>query len=523
MEDESTYKVLRRDPTSGLLTKTRQLVTNLYEAGKIGLIQKKQLINSASLPPKVYGLPKIHKEGVPLRPVVSYINSPTCELARAMAKVLSPLGESVYNVKNSSEVVELVSRMQLPPGFILVSLDVVSLFTNVPVDLVREEVNDRFGEIRDHTPLEKEDVLKLLDFCLSAGYFVYEGNFYQQIDGVPMGSPLGSISADVVMQKCLNTVLENCPLRIGLVRKYVDDLLLTVHEEDVENLTQYFNGFHPKIKFTMEREVNGCLPYLDVLIQRDAGNFLSTTWYSKPCSSQRILNYNSLHPKNMVLNVGRNLVKRVKSLTTRQDVNLDATITSILKKNDFPSRVICRLLREDPSTRSRPVPRVDGEYERFHSLTYVRGVSEKLRRKIANATNARVAFKPARKVMELFSKVKDVVPKEQRSDVVYRIPCKDCNLSYIGTTGQLLRSRIQKHMSTIRLKSKTTALSSHAIEEDHSFDFPNTEILDFHHTYKKRMMLEALHIKANSRMVVNHRGDTAGIHNCYAGLLRREM
>src|SRR5699024_10003933 len=79
--------------------------------------------------------PKIHKEECPLRPIVSTMGSPTYNLAKYLAKHLQThVGHTDSFVKNSTHFVELISDVRLDPGDILVSFDVVSLFTNVPVE-----------------------------------------------------------------------------------------------------------------------------------------------------------------------------------------------------------------------------------------------------------------------------------------------------------------------------------------------------------------------------------------------------
>jgi hypothetical protein len=96
-----------------------------------------------------------------------------------------------------------------------------------------------------------------------------------------------------------------------LCLKYVDDLLLIIPKEEVENTLNLFNGYSKYLKFTMEPEVNGRLPYLDVeLIKQNDGRIL-TKWYSKEMASNRMLNYKSNHPLQQKLNVASNLIKRV--------------------------------------------------------------------------------------------------------------------------------------------------------------------------------------------------------------------
>uniref|UniRef100_A0A1B0CHE8 Reverse transcriptase domain-containing protein n=1 Tax=Lutzomyia longipalpis TaxID=7200 RepID=A0A1B0CHE8_LUTLO len=127
---------------------------------------------------------------------------------------------------------------------------------------------------------------------------MYGGNTYSQLEGVAMGSPISPIVADIVMQKALQQILTTGerPLRIDFIRKYVDDLLLAVHKDDVCRILEIFNAFHTRIQFTMEIEEQGTLAYLDLRIHRMEGGQMYTTWYSKPCASHRMLNYTNLAP-----------------------------------------------------------------------------------------------------------------------------------------------------------------------------------------------------------------------------------
>ena len=100
-----------------------------------------KLYPTGSSPGKFYGTAKIHKlqpnQGVdelPLRPIISNIHTATYELARYLAKVLSPLSQSDYTVSSSKEFTEIIKLKSIPDNHRLVSFDVKSLFTNVPLD-----------------------------------------------------------------------------------------------------------------------------------------------------------------------------------------------------------------------------------------------------------------------------------------------------------------------------------------------------------------------------------------------------
>ena len=90
---------------------------------------------SATVCPKSYGLPKIHEPDVPLRPILASQGFPTYNLAKYLAEILKPLVEnSEHHVVNSKEFISKIEQTTLDEDEILVSFDVVSLFTNVPVD-----------------------------------------------------------------------------------------------------------------------------------------------------------------------------------------------------------------------------------------------------------------------------------------------------------------------------------------------------------------------------------------------------
>ena len=95
---------------------------------------KKKLIVSDPLVPRIYGLPKIHKPGVPLRPIVDTIGSPTYRLAKFLVEKLKPLvGNTSSFIKDSSYFIEKIKHRHMEEEDILLSLDIVSLFTMIHI------------------------------------------------------------------------------------------------------------------------------------------------------------------------------------------------------------------------------------------------------------------------------------------------------------------------------------------------------------------------------------------------------
>ena len=111
-QDTNTYKVLSKDPTSHLKNKLISLLKDIKHTGGLSTTKYKQLYPTSVVPPKFYGLPKIHKTGTPLRPIVSSRGSITYGIAKELAHIIKPLvGQSphhpkIHNTSFSSSIVK---------------------------------------------------------------------------------------------------------------------------------------------------------------------------------------------------------------------------------------------------------------------------------------------------------------------------------------------------------------------------------------------------------------------------------
>ncbi|KAK4885351.1 hypothetical protein RN001_001622 [Aquatica leii] len=155
---DGTYQPITTDPTTYLEKTTK----NKIKTSKLSKEDQQKVIprEKSSKCPKLYGLPKIHKEGAPLRPIVT--------------KQLQPYAEEAESyVKNASHFIERIKDITLEPGHMLVSFDVVSLFTNVPVDETIEIIREKH-QVR-------EDIIQLTKHCLKNTYFIYKNQRYRQI------------------------------------------------------------------------------------------------------------------------------------------------------------------------------------------------------------------------------------------------------------------------------------------------------------------------------------------------------
>ena len=163
MLKDDTYRQLKRDPTSRVETKIIKALRTLEENNCLSSKERRYLSPCCSKPPQIYGLPKMHKVNIPLRPIMAAIGSPTYLLAKELARILMPLaGSTETQVKNSAEFVRRIREKEPQEGEIMISFDVVSLFTKVPTQEAMQAIHSLL--LQDKS-LEDRTTITIPDIC----------------------------------------------------------------------------------------------------------------------------------------------------------------------------------------------------------------------------------------------------------------------------------------------------------------------------------------------------------------------
>lgn len=168
----------------------------------------------------------------------------------------------------------------------MVSLDVTSLFTNIPKDLIFNAIKKRWLSISPATKLELPQFLHAIEIVLGVSCFKFDNEFYEQVFGSPMGSPLSPILADMVLDDLESECLGKLDFNISVFYRYVDDILVIIPKDKINHVLTTFNSYHPRLKFTYEIETNGSINFLDTTVIRE-NNKLITNWYRKTTFSGR--------------------------------------------------------------------------------------------------------------------------------------------------------------------------------------------------------------------------------------------
>ena len=286
LNDRDIYEPLKKDPTNVYKTKLVNMLRDWKSKKMITDSLYHKVYPTADTVAKFYGLPKIHKANVPLRPIVSSIGNITHNVSKFLTQVLSPLmGKGPHFIKNSADFVKKIKDLEIPPGRSMISYDVTALFTSIPVDKALIVIKKKLKEdqtLPQRCQLNVEQILELLSFCLNTTYFTFEGQLYKQKHGAAMGSSVSPVVANLYMEDFEERAIASAPRPPHVWLRYVDDTFVVIHEYDIDSFTTHINSQDPHSKFTMERDVEGKLPFLDteVILQEDAT--VRTKVYLKP-------------------------------------------------------------------------------------------------------------------------------------------------------------------------------------------------------------------------------------------------
>ena len=226
--------------------------------------------------PRVYGLPKIYKTGFPFRPIVFFINSPLYNWSKFIAVLLTPLvGANGFTVKNSYELVEQLKNLTINHDECMVSFDVISLFTKIPVNVAKTVVLEQLKKndtLDDKSDLTLIDIMTASNLCLDNTYLYFRGKFYRQIFGIAMGSTILIIISNLVMENVEEGAMSTFLKPSKFWRRYVDNTFVITKKTEVDEFHNHINDIETSIKFTVEHVTNNSLPFwMSVLLEKPVG------------------------------------------------------------------------------------------------------------------------------------------------------------------------------------------------------------------------------------------------------------
>jgi hypothetical protein len=484
--------------------------------------------------PHIYGAPKIHKPNIPLRPIVSTIDSSTRKLENYIKNILTPLtNNSKYNIKNANQALLQIQEQKVTQNTRCCSYDVVNMFNNIPRNLLLETLKNRLENdttLADRTTMAPTTICELIDFTLKTTHFQYKEDIFVQKSGLAMGSKISPILADICMEKILEKALEKQQNKPTLLIKYVDDCLCIFENDQMtaENLLQTLNSIDQKIQFTLEEEKDEKLPYLDILIEREQQKF-NTKVYRKPTDKGILLNYNSNHSHATKSTVVRSGLMRAynycKEKTDRQ--NEISKVYQDLTRNDYPTSFIKRVHQKvisylnskkqkhtqnttNDSTNTQTTTHTNPtESQKQHTIVipFVKEIASAIQKvtKKCFPNNVRIAFTSKDTIRK---NVNNVKPKSKikLNNLLYKVNCKICPSTYIGQTKRNVKTRLKEHKAALKKPQDENfqnhnRIALHAQKYNHDIDFEGASIIHHENNYRRRLATEALAMVAHENVI----------------------
>ena len=466
--DRSKFKILNDDPTNTRLTTLQNFLRSLKKRGEIDEAELKAMYPENAKPGRAYGTAKVHKEFEtipPLRPIVDTIGSTHYGVGKYLTKLLNPLTQNEHVLKDSFEAARRirngVTEQMYEEGYVLVSFDVKSLFTNVPLSKTLDVILDRvYNQRLVTTKLKKRTLKKLiLDTCTKT-VFLANGKILEQIDGVSMGASMGPVLANIIMTE-LERVVVDPMLEDGTLKfygRYVDDTLLLVKPERVDEVLAKFNAYHRSLQFTVDKFENEVPHFLDLELHRTGISI-----YRKPTHTGQFTHYESFTKWGHRVAWIRSLVNRARNLCDPSKLKQEIrTIKKFASWNGFPKWIANSVVKKAMEPQHRHQEREDALQDQeqgetiYLSLPYlgsqgetlVKRTTKKMRRLLKREKNVQIKVFLETTKMSFYTSNKDRTPYLNNSRVVYEYTCPGCADTYVGKTNNTLWNRTGQHAWT---------------------------------------------------------------------------
>jgi hypothetical protein len=433
-------KIVSKDPTSRFQNKIRMVVKECKSS--IPKENRSKYINLNPSAPTIRGLMKVHKNHCPIRPVINWTNAPAYKLARLLNEILTmhiPL-PYIYNVKNTIQLMEDITEIPYNHNLKLASLDIDNMYPNIPTDELCSIIKRMcFAQILDEETTN--ELLRITQTIIEQNYFEFRNNSHTQQKGLAMGAPSSSILSEVFLQYLESTqiidVLTNNNIR-GYFR-YVDDILIIYNDDitDIDKVHGEFNNLAPTIKFSIEKEHNNKIDFLDITINKETEKFKYSI-FRKPTTTDVIIPDDSCHPPEQKHAAIRYMLNRMNTYyldddNKRTELN---TIKQIATNNGYKASVIEQLSKHKTKQTTN-----DNNKNLWAKFTYL-GKHTKFITKLFKDTPVKFAFTNNNSIQRHFSVKPSILPrtKQYGKSGIYQLTCPDCYKKYTGQTGRSFKN-----------------------------------------------------------------------------------
>ena len=518
-----------------------------------------------------YLLPKIHKDAInpPGRPIVSGSGGPTEKISQLVDHFIGPIVPlSKSYVRDSTHVINILKDFTIQPGILLCTLDVTSLYTNIPHSEGIQSIKEMLAIHKPPDTLPHNSyIIELLELVLTNNYFEFNGEFYHQLSGTAMGTKLAPSYANLFMSKFEDKYVYTYPLQPLLWKRFIDDIfLIWPHgKNSLVEFIKHLNTAHPTIKFTSDIS-DTQISFLDLSIYINEAT-LHTKLYTKSTDRHMYLNYFSEHPMSLKKSVPYSQFLRLKKIHSENQHLLESQIHLYLYFiwREYPHDIILqawtdtnKFTREhlletiDNTTKDLPLMFIttynranpnfkeliskhwaslgrssatrDFEQKKF-MVTYRRPPSLKdqlVRARVTQPTHPAThgCKRPNSckycKEISRSGKIRNTLNNKtystmkngtcQNNNLIYCIECNWCQTKYVGQTRNRLIDRFQGHIFDIKHSNNTAVARHFGSHKDHND--PNMTILILEYIRLPRDLPRSNSLRDSRELVWIHRLNT---------------
>ena len=305
LDDRNNYQPLDKPMVRDTFQRVKHLINSLRQAGCIDEMTAKWF-NQTPDPPRIpvfYTLTKIHKPTLVGRPIISGCDGPTERLSSFVDRLLQPIAQIQESyLKDTTHFIRFIESIRVPRNAFLVSMDVTSLYTNIPQEEGITIVCNAYENFHaQKPPIATKFLREMLSLILKENSFQFNGKNYLQTHGTAMGTKMTVAFANIFMASIEKEILRRSVNKPLTWKRFIDDVfcLWDTNKEEIEHFVEQANSYHPTIKFTAE------IPqlettFLDTTVYKgerfEKESILDVRTHYKPTETFQYTNYNSCHP-----------------------------------------------------------------------------------------------------------------------------------------------------------------------------------------------------------------------------------
>ena len=410
-------------------------------------------------------------------------------------ELCTPFVPSSYTTRDCFTFVSKLKSLTCFKHCIMASMDVESLFTNVPVSETITIITDIiFKDTEVFNGFNKQQFTKLLCLAVQDNVFTFNNKLFKQVDGVAMGSPLGPLFANFFLGYLEEKYFTECiEFKPSFYVRYVDDTFALFNDKDhIEQFVAYLNTWHKNLKFTYEIEHNLVLSFIGVKIIKTVTGFMSSIYY-KQTHTGLYTNFCSNLPDSYKKGAFTGLLSRIYSISSNWSIINDefTKLRKMFVANCYPSHLLDNCINQflsktnyacdKTNVKRKPDYFVSLPFYGIFMLKYRNELRRTVKKYFPNINVSFVFTVPCR--LHQFFNVKDATPVDILSNIIYKFQCSSCNAIYVGKTDRHFYVRKNEHLGTsYRTGSNITigprsTIMEHLVSNSHTANQNNFSVL----------------------------------------------